>query len=50
MNEHLQSAVNDWSPSLLVHEIAVTHAINADRETVFSAWTDPGSDREVVRP
>ena len=41
MNEQSQPALADWSASLLEREIIVTRVIDADRGTVFSAWTDP---------
>lgn len=41
MTEPLEDAGIDWSPSLLGREIVVTRVIDADRATVFRAWTDP---------
>ncbi|WP_323781025.1 SRPBCC domain-containing protein [Leisingera sp.] len=40
MNEQIKSTVADWSASPLDREIVVSRVVNADRPTVFQAWTD----------
>ncbi|MEO1200456.1 MAG: SRPBCC family protein [Pseudomonadota bacterium] len=41
MNKQKSNTVDTWSPSILNREIVVTRVIDADRDTVFQAWTDP---------
>ncbi|QHQ35195.1 SRPBCC family protein [Algicella marina] len=36
----------DWSGDLLEREIVIARVVDADRETVFRAWTDP---EQIVR-
>lgn len=41
MNEQIRNDIADWSSWPLDREIIVTRVVNADRDTVCRAWTDP---------
>jgi len=41
MTEHSKQETSDWASWPLNREITIARVINADREAVFQAWTDP---------
>lgn len=41
MNEHPENSVSDWTSWPLDREIVIARVVDANRDTVFRAWTDP---------
>jgi uncharacterized protein YndB with AHSA1/START domain len=41
MSKNSQNSVSEWASVPIEKEIVIARAVNADRDTVFRAWTDP---------
>lgn len=41
MAEQTKNSVSEWAPFPLEREIVIARVVDADRDTVFRAWTDP---------
>jgi len=41
MTEHSENCASEWTAFPLDREIVIARVVDADRDTVFRAWTDP---------